>query len=213
MWAEVWSYVTTTGSMLGFVGSMIALLVNVFITTKGKKEGLRAYIDVERITANPKLDNYHYQKGSKLICTEEYEKLLSLLGEESNREMIENGAQCTFLKIKNMSSNPCFGMKIKLMLQSTNDNKDVEEIDIYVLQGSEELYIPFLYPRDKDYPTTILKVTYKTLANENMTYENKTTEGYKEEFTVIQSIYVRKWFINRRVIHTPTTNLDWRFLK
>ncbi|EEL44502.1 hypothetical protein bcere0021_34580 [Bacillus cereus Rock3-42] len=203
------NYITVIGPMWGFIGAIIALGVNTYVTNKGKKVGVRSYVEVLRVAAN--LNDGVFKKGSKIVVTDELEKQLAKIKVEESGITDEFKLRPNFLKIKNISSNPCFGLRIKGIKQNSTEKEKYIDLELYVLKDDEEIYIPMKSINNMIYPTLILKVEYTTLANEKMIYENKMTSKNGEVVEILQSIYVtKKWWKNEKIVKTTASNIKWR---
>ncbi|ALL24084.1 hypothetical protein ABEX41_08620 [Bacillus tropicus] len=211
MWEQLWSYLVENGPVLAFTGTMITLLVNLFTTRKDKKKSLRAFISTDLILGNFALNGYHYEKGSKLFITKKYGELRDELDKLSLTKEELSKIPCSFLKVKNITSNHCFGPKVEVNIIS--ESKEIKSMmfDIYMLQANEEVYIPLLSD-DEDQFTETIKVTYSTLANEVMTYKSKVIREDGQLEQIIESVYVKGWFRNKAVITSLGSNSKWKVL-
>ncbi|MGH0830860.1 hypothetical protein ACQVTX_21470 [Bacillus pretiosus] len=212
MWAQLWSYLVKNGPLLAFTGTMITLLVNQFMANKDKKKSLRAFITTDLISGNFALEGYHYKKGSKLFITETYEEIRSLYGKLPTSKTALNQIPCAFLKIKNITSNHCFGPIVEVHVVSKNKEIKSMKFDIYMLQAGEEIYIPLISNDNGDFFTETIKVTYNTLANEVMTYESKTIREDGKAEKIIESVYVKRRFGNQTVITSLGSNTKSKIL-
>lgn len=212
MWEELWSYLVKNGPVLAFTGTMITLLVNLFTSRKDKKKSLRAFITTDLVKSNFVLEGYHSKKGSKLFITKNYEEMLSEFNKISHPIKELNEISCTFLKIKNITSNHCFGPRVEVNLIAESKEIKSEKFDIYMLQGDEEVYIPLLSDDNECNLTENIIVTYNTLANETMIYENKTIREDGKVEQIIESVYVKGWFRNKTVITSLGSNAKWKVL-
>ncbi|OOR26161.1 hypothetical protein [Bacillus cereus] len=209
MGEEILNYITKIGPMWGFIGAIIALGVNTYVTNKGKKVGVRSYVEVLKVAAN--LNDGVFKKGSKIVVTDELEEHLEKNKVEESGITDELKLRPNFLKIKNISSNPCFGLRIKGIKQNSIEKEKFIDLEFYVLKDDEELYIPLKSLNNVIYPTLILKVEYTTLANEKMIYENKITSKNGEVVEILQSIYViKKWWKNEKIVKTTASDIKWR---
>ncbi|MGG1197363.1 hypothetical protein BK720_04670 [Bacillus thuringiensis serovar brasilensis] len=203
----------TQYSMWGLIASIIVLIVNLINANSVRKKSLRSFIVVEGLKSNPYSKDKILKEGARLILTEEYEKNLSNLREADNLDIKE--ANFYFLKIKNISSSPCFGMEIKFTLQDSLYKNEFKTINIYALESDEELYIP--YPNDFitaiDYKIKKTEIVYTTVANEKLVYINETSPDGVKKVDVIQSMHVRKWCGDKKVVIVTGSNLDWEILK
>lgn len=206
MWKEIWAYISTTGSMLAFIGSILTLIVNLFITRKNRKEGARAYIDTKMALAEIDLEKFPYEAGSRLIITDEYAEYCKRNKQEKQKY--------TFVQMKNISKNPCFGPRIKLKLVDGNKNIKHQIFDVYMLQENEVMYIPIISSEGHHYNVDTIEVTYKTLANEIMTYRSRVIQdASSQKVKVIESISIRKWFRECKLISTSGLGVNWKLLK
>ncbi|PFW00425.1 hypothetical protein COL21_08245 [Bacillus thuringiensis] len=207
MGEEILNYITKIGPMWGFIGAILALVVNTYVTNKSKKVGLRPYIEVVRTMANP--NDGVFKKGSKIILTDELEEHLAKVKESGIQN--ELTLRPNFLKVKNLSSNPCFGLRIKGVQQNSNVKETFLDLEFYVLNGDEELYIPLKPTNNLIYQTQIMEIEYATLANEKMLYKNETTSKNGKTVEILQSIYVIKsWWKNEKIVKTTASNLKWK---
>ncbi|MGG4231151.1 hypothetical protein [Bacillus paramycoides] len=212
MWEQLWSYLVKNGPVLAFTGTMITLLVNLFTTRKDKKKSLRAFISTDLILGNFTLNGYHYEKGSKLFITKKYEELREEFDNLSLSKEALSEIPCAFLKIKNITSNHCFGPRVEVNIIS--ESKEIKSMmfDIYMLQANQEVYIPLISDDTEDQFTETIKVTYSTLANEVMTYKSKTIRKDGQVEQIIESVYVKGWFRNKTVITSLGSNSKWKVL-
>lgn len=203
----------TQYSMWGLIASIIVLIVNLINANSVRKKSLRSFIVVEGLKSNPYSKDKILKEGARLILTEEYKKNLSNLREVVNLD--EKEANFYFLKIKNISSSPCFGMEVKFTIPDSLYNNEIETINIYALESDEELYIP--YPNDFitaiDYKIKKTEIVYTTVANEKMVYINETSPDGVKKVDVKQSMHVRKWWGDKKVVMVTDSNLDWDILK
>ncbi|EPF11813.1 hypothetical protein ICA_02275 [Bacillus cereus BAG1O-3] len=214
MGEEIWNYIAKIGALWGFIGAIIVLLVNLYFTSRGKKEELRPYIEVLRVVADPLLHKGALKKGGKMILTDELKKYLSEQREDSGSKSGGVNLYPTFLKVKNISSNPCFGLKVKGIKESGSIKNTFIDMEFYVLKGDDELYIPLETPNSSVYNQVTLEVEYKTVANEKMIYKNKTTSKNGKELELLQSIYVvKKWGRDERIVETTASNIEWQIIK
>ncbi|PGW63553.1 hypothetical protein COE18_10330 [Bacillus cereus] len=199
--------------MWGLIASIIVLIINLINANSVRKKSLRSFIVVEGLKSNPYSKDKILKEGARLILTEEYEKNLSNLREAGNLD--EKEANFYFLKIKNISSSPCFGMEVKFTIQDSLYDNEIKTINIYALESDEELYIP--YPNDFitaiDYKIKKTEIVYTTVANEKMVYINETSPDGVKKVDVKQSIHVRKWWGDKKVVMVTDSNLDWDILK
>ncbi|HDR7783968.1 TPA: hypothetical protein QCY04_004335 [Bacillus wiedmannii] len=212
MLEQILAFVTQY-SMWGLIASIIVLIVNLINANSVRKKSLRSFIVVEGLKSNPYSKDKILKVGARLILTEEYEKNLSNLREPGNLD--EKEANFYFLKIKNISSNPCFGMEVKFTIHDSLYDNEIKTINIYALESDEELYIP--YPNDFitaiDYKIKKTEIVYTTVANEKMVYINETSPDGVKKVDVKQSIHVRKWWGDKKVVIVTDSNLDWDILK
>ncbi|WP_182813731.1 hypothetical protein [Bacillus sp. ME78] len=209
MGEEILNYITKIGPMWGFIGAIIALGVNTYVTNKGKKVGARSYVEVLRVAAN--INDGVFKKGSKIVVTDELEEQLAKIEVEESAITDELKLRPNFLKIKNISPNPCFGLRMEGIQQNATEKEKYIDLELYVLKEDEEIYIPLKSLNNINYPTLILKVEYTTLANEKMIYENKITSKNGEVVEILQSIYViKKWWKNEKIVKTTASNIKWR---
>ncbi|MEB8943612.1 hypothetical protein P4H20_21055 [Bacillus cereus] len=212
MWEELWSYLVKNGPVLAFTGTMITLLVNLFTSKKDKKKSLRAFITTDLIKSNFELEGYHSKKGSKLFITKNYEEVLSEYNKISHPIKELNEIPCTFLKIKNITPNHCFRPRVEVNLIAESKGIKSAKFDIYMLQADEEVYIPLLSDDTEGIFTETIKVTYSTLANEDMTYKSKTIREEGQVVQIIESVYVKGWFRNKTIITSLGSNSKWKVL-
>lgn len=196
--------------MWGFIGTIIALIFNLRNANSLKKKDLRAFVVVESTIANPYADDKILKEGGKLILTEEYKKALAEYRVSGSDKKIIQG---TFIKIKNISSNHCFDMQIKVILKDKTGENTLNAVDVYVLEGKDELYIPSLSFNTEVYETKRVEVEYKTIANEKMKYINQTIKNSKGEDIVKHSMHVRTWLRDREVVMTNGSSLRWEVIK
>ncbi|EEM44811.1 hypothetical protein bthur0005_53490 [Bacillus thuringiensis serovar pakistani str. T13001] len=196
--------------MWGFIGTIIALIFNLKNANSLKKKDLRAFVVVESTIANPYADDKILKEGGRLILTEEYKKALAEYRVSGSDKKIIQG---TFIKIKNISSNHCFDMQIKVILKDKTGENTLNAVDVYVLEGKDELYIPSLSFNTEVYEIKRVEVEYKTIANENMKYINQTIKNSKGEDIVKHSMHVRTWLRDREVVMTNGSSLRWEVIK
>ncbi|WP_242238134.1 hypothetical protein [Bacillus cereus group sp. BfR-BA-01316] len=201
----------TNWSMWGFIGSIIALIFNLRNANSLRKKNLRSYVVVESVTDNPYSEDKVLKKGGRLILTEEYKKCLAEHRQVS--EFDEKELQGTFIKIKNISSNPCFDVVIKVILQDSIGEKLLNTVDIYLLEGNDELYIPSLSFNTMVYEMKRVEVEYKTITDEKMKYINQTINDSRGKDSVKHSMYVRTWLRDRKVVMTNGSSLKWEVIK
>ncbi|PGN55317.1 hypothetical protein CN961_22635 [Bacillus thuringiensis] len=200
----------TSWSMWGFIGTIIALIFNLRNANSLKKKDLRAFVVVESTIANPYADDKILKEGGRLILTEEYKKALAEYRLSGSDKKIIQG---TFIKIKNISSNHCFDMQIKVILKDKTGENTFNTVDVYVLEGKDELYIPSLSFNTDVYEIKRVEVEYKTIANEKMKYINQTIKNSKGEDIVKHSMHVRTWLRDREVVMTNGSSLRWEVIK
>lgn len=196
--------------MWGFIGTIIALIFNLRNANSLKKKDLRAFVVVESTIANPYADDKILKEGGRLILTEEYKKALAEYRVSGSDKKIIQG---TFIKIKNISSNHCFDMQIKVILKDKTGENTLNAVDVYVLEGKDELYIPSLSFNTEVYEIKRVEVEYKTIANEKMKYINQTIKNSKGEDIVKHSMHVRTWLRDREVVMTNGSSLRWEVIK
>lgn len=196
--------------MWGFIGTIIALIFNLRNANSLKKKDLRAFVVVESTIANPYADDKILKEGGRLILTEEYKKALAEYRLSGSDKKIIQG---TFIKIKNISSNHCFDMQIKVILKDKTGENTFNTVDVYVLEGKDELYIPSLSFNTEVYEIKRVEVEYKTIANEKMKYINQTIKNSKGEDIVKHSMHVRTWLRDREVVMTNGSSLRWEVIK
>ncbi|EJS58178.1 hypothetical protein ICG_01917 [Bacillus cereus BAG1X1-3] len=205
--------ITKVAPISGFIGAIIALVVNTYFTNKGKKAGVRPYIEVVSLRADPNLDEGGFKKGAKMVVDEELKKHLDTSKEENE---ILDGLKWrpTFLKIKNISSNPCFGLRIKRTQQNSNAKEYFRDLEFYVLKGDDELYIPMKTINSLVYPKVIVEVEYTTIANERMIFRSEMTFKNEKEVEILQGIYVvKRWWKNEKIVQTTVSNVEWKDIK
>ncbi|PEM52996.1 hypothetical protein [Bacillus toyonensis] len=200
----------TSWSMWGFIGTIIALIFNLRNANLLKKKDLRAFVVVESASAKPYADDTILKEGGRLILTEEYKKALAKYRSSGSDE---KAVQCTFIKIKNISSNHCFDMQIKVILKDRTGEHTLNTVDVYVLEGKDELYIPSFSFNTEVYEIKRVEVEYKTIANEKMKYINQTMKNSKGEDIVKHSMYVRTWLRDQEVVMTNSSSLRWEVIK
>ncbi|MDR4903075.1 hypothetical protein RGW67_19265 [Bacillus mycoides] len=206
--------ITKVAPISGFIGAIIALVVNTYFTNKGKKAGVRPYIEVVSLRADPNLDDGGFKEGAKMVVDEELKEHLNTSREEEDEMPDGLKWRANFLKIKNISSNPCFGLRIKRTLQNLNVKEHFRDLEFYVLKGDDELYIPMKPINSLVYPTVIVEVEYTTLANEKMIFRSETTSKNGKEIEILQSIYVvKRWWRNEKIVQTTVSNVEWKDIK
>lgn len=200
----------TQYSMWGLIASIIVLIVNLINANSLKKKDLRAFVVVESVSAKPYADDTILKEGGRLILTEEYKEALAKYRSSGSDEKVLQG---TFIKIKNISSNHCFDMQIKVILKDETGEKPLNTVDVYVLEGEDELYIPSFSFNTEVYEIKRVEVEYKTIANEKMKYINQTIKNSKDEDSVKHSMYVRRWLRDKEVVMTNGSSLRWEVIK
>ncbi|HDR7766311.1 TPA: hypothetical protein QCY08_003315 [Bacillus paranthracis] len=197
----LWDYILKNGSMWGLIGSLITLGINVFITRKTKKENARVFLDTRSLERNviTQLDNEDYKNGAHLLLTDKYIEMMEGIesAKKSHSEELEKSTM-QFLEIENMSSNPCFGMKIKHYLKANSGKEETDECDIYTMKANDIVIFPLI--NDGGYETNIIEIIYNTLESETMkyecitTYKGKILDTDKDDVEVKQTVYRRGWF-------------------
>lgn len=104
-------------------------------------------------------------------------------------------------------------MQIKVILKDKTGENTLNAVDVYVLEGKDELYIPSLSFNTEVYETKRVEVEYKTIANEKMKYINQTIKNSKGEDIVKHSMHVRTWLRDREVVMTNGSSLRWEVIK
>lgn len=190
MLLDLWEYILKNGTMWGLIGALITLGINVLITRKTKKENARVFLDTHAIERNVenKLDNEGYENGARLLHTDKYDEMMELL-ETAHEENLKE-ARIPYLAVENLSSNPCFGMKVKYYLKANNGKEEVEEFDIYTMKPNAIVIIPLIH--DGGYETNILEIIYSTLASETMKYKAITTYKGKKEGTEKDDVEIKQ---------------------
>ncbi|MEN3132062.1 hypothetical protein [Bacillus albus] len=205
---------TKVAPISGFIGAIIALVVNTYFTNKSKKAGVRPYIEVVSLRANPNFDDGGFKVGAKMVVDDEFKEHLKKSEEEEDEMPDELKWRPNFLKIKNISSNPCFGLRIKRTIQSLVVKEHFQDLEFYVLKGDDELYVPMKTINSLVYPTVIVEVEYTTLANEKMIFRSETTVENGKEVKISQSIYVvKRWWRNEKIVQTTVSNIEWKDIK
>ncbi|AVP48419.1 hypothetical protein [Bacillus cereus] len=212
-----WGLITKVAPISGFIGAIIVLVVNTYFTNKGKKAGVRSYVEVVRASADPELDKGVFKTGSKMILTDELEEHLAKSKEDGGIIPDALKWRPNFLRVNNISANPCFGMKIKgvqKIQKKPNLNETFIDLELYALKGGDEIYIPLKSINSTNDSTIIIEIEYKTLANERMLYKNEMVYKDGELDKIVQSIYVVKWWWrNEKVVHTTVSNVEWKTIK
>ncbi|MDA1553581.1 hypothetical protein PDK45_01145 [Bacillus cereus] len=194
----MWDEIVRNSSMLGLIGSLITLAFNIFITRKTKKESARVYLNTSAFNTNAldQISKEKYANEARLMLTDKYKETMDLI-KKADKEILST-TPMEFLEIENMSSNPCFGMKVKFSLKANNGKEENQEFDIYTMKGNEIVIIPLI--NDGGYETNTLEIIYNTIESETMKYES--TTKYKVEkgvadkidVEVTQTVYRKLWF-------------------
>ncbi|MDC7971741.1 MULTISPECIES: hypothetical protein [Bacillus] len=208
MLLDLWEYILKNGTMWGLIGALITLGINILITRKTKKENARVFLDTHAIERNVKnkLDNEGYENRAQLLLTDKYNELMGLL-EDAHEDNLKE-ARIPYLVIENLSSNPCFGMKVNFNLKANSGKEEVEDFDIYTMKANGIVIIPLIH--NGGYETNILEITYSTLESETMKYKAITTYKGKKEGTekddveIKQTVYRKGLFGIYREIFSTT---------
>ncbi|PFL02886.1 hypothetical protein [Bacillus thuringiensis] len=213
MLIEALGNIVQTGSMLAFIGSMVTLVVNLKINKRTNKVSSRTYLHTTVENTNLLLADFHFEDRAKLIFTDEYRNFVRGLNGLENADKIKSKTPCSFLKIGNLGSNPCFDVKIRLTLEEWNKELIHKSYNVYVLQEGEDIFIPLVTFNREKYTLVFSEIEFKTLANETLIYQIRPVQEANGRVNITQGMYVKRMIKNKKIFQLNAPDLEWRKLK